>query len=104
LHPVRGIGTIEHVFDTVTHLDELRCWSIDALFTEYTRLDALEAQVRSQRLLVLAVLDERGVGGNGDSRPTRALDSCAHSSARRSRSAREKTARGRRSTSAVPMR
>lgn len=44
------------------HLDELRGLSIDALEDTYRQLDALEAAVRTERLTVLAILDERKVG------------------------------------------
>ncbi len=44
------------------HLDELRAVPIDALEDTYRQLDALEAAIRTERLTVLAVLDERAVG------------------------------------------
>jgi predicted acylesterase/phospholipase RssA len=44
------------------HLARLRESSTDALEHAYAQLDALENAIRAERLQVLAVLDERGVG------------------------------------------
>lgn len=49
------------MFDTVQRLAALRERSSESLAAEYARLDALEARVRARRLLVLVVLDERGL-------------------------------------------
>lgn len=49
------------MFDSETLLTGLREQPSDALEAQYARLDRMEASVRAKRLLVLAVLDERGI-------------------------------------------
>lgn len=61
LQLIAAFGSIEHVFVSDTRLAGLREQSTERLHGEYARLDALESSARAQRLLVLAVLDERGI-------------------------------------------
>ncbi len=61
LHLLGALSRIERMFDQRHRLEELRAQTTEALRAEYGRLDVLEAQVRAERLLVLSVLDERGV-------------------------------------------